>query len=71
MLPRRRRQPPASRTVAQSADLPAGESFRPTMTGAFTRFRSGDSGATPIAALPDPLSFVYDEDTEAPRAGLL
>jgi hypothetical protein len=71
MSPRRRHQPSSARTVAQAADLPAGETFRPTMTGAFARYRAPDGGATLVTTLPDALSFVYDEDTEAPRAGLL
>jgi len=71
MLPRRRRVPIAVSTGVQPADLVAGDPFRPTMTGAFPRYRSTPSGTMPIGALPDPLSFVHDEDTDAPRLGLL
>lgn len=71
MLPRRRRTPISLRSGVQPADLVAGEAFRPTMTGAFPRYRSTPSGATPMGALPDPLCFVHDEDSDAPRLGLL
>jgi hypothetical protein len=71
MLPRRRRQPPASKTLVQAVDLAGGDSFRPMMTGAFARHRPTPSGATPMSELPDPLSFVFDEDSEAPKLALL
>ena len=71
MLPRRRRVPISVLSGIQPADLVAGDTFRPTMTGAFPRYRSTSSGATPMGALPDPLSFVHDEDSDAPRLGLL
>ena len=71
MLPRRRRFPNAVRTFAQPADLAASDSFRPAMTGAFPRHRSTPNGATPMSCLPDPLSFVHDEDGDAPHLGLL
>jgi len=71
MLPRRRQLPNALRTLVQPSDSVAGDSFRPTMTGAFPRHRSTPSGATPLGSLPDPLSFVHDEDGDAPHLGLL
>ena len=71
MLPRRRRHPIALRGGVQAADVVAGEAFRPTVTGAFPRYRSTPSGATPMGALPDALCFVHDEDTDAPKLGLL
>ena len=71
MLPRRRRVPISLRGGVQPTDLVVGDTFRPTMTGAFPRYRSTPSGATPLDALPDPLSFVHDEDTDAPGLGLL
>jgi hypothetical protein len=71
MSPRRRRIPIALRSGVQPADLVAGEAFRPTMTGAFPRYRSMPSGATPMGSLSDPLSFVHDEDSEAPQLALL
>lgn len=71
MIPRRRHTPIALRSGVQPADLAAGEAFRPSMTGAFPRRRAMPSGAMPIGSLPDPLSFVHDEDTEAPKVALL
>ena len=40
-------------------------------TGAFPCYPSMPSGATPLGALSDALSFVHDEDSEAPQLGLL
>ncbi len=71
MPPRRRRLPVSLRTFVQLADLAAGEGFRPTMTGAFPGHRSAPNSAITMDSLPDPLSFVQDEDREAPQLGLL
>ena len=71
MLPRRLRLSNPQRTLVQPADPMAADSFRPTMTGSFPRHRSTPSGATPIGSLPDALSFVHEEDGDAPHLGLL
>jgi len=70
MLPRRRRQPPVAKTPVQGSDLAGADGFRPMMTGAFARHRPTPSGATPMHELPDPLSIVFEEDSEAPKLAL-
>jgi hypothetical protein len=70
MVAPRHRIPTPAWTELPAADAGGSETFQPFVTEALFRRRVALAGTAPFGSLPDTLSILHDEDSDAPQTSL-